>query len=115
MVDDKTGKPRGVVRIYEANGELFGKIESTINPAEAEKLCDLCPGERKNKPVIGLVIMRHMKKQNAEYAGGDIVDPDTGWVYRCKLRLAENGAKLELRGFIGLSLLGRTQVWSRQE
>lgn len=114
MVDDKTGKQRGVVRIYETDGELFGKIESAVDPATAAQICDLCPGDRKNKPVIGLVIMRHMKKQDTEYAGGDIVDPDTGWVYRCKLKLADKGAKLELRGYIGFSLLGRTQTWWRQ-
>lgn len=114
-IDDKTGKPRGVVRIYEVNGELFGKIVSTFDPAEAKQVCGLCTGDRKDKPVIGMVILRHMKKHDAEYAGGDIMDPDTGSVYRCKLRLGDNGAKLELRGFIGFSLLGRTQIWSRHE
>ncbi|HEY1206441.1 MAG TPA: DUF2147 domain-containing protein [Bryobacteraceae bacterium] len=113
-VDDKTGKPKGIVLIYEQNGEFFGKIESSIDPKDANKICDLCKDERKNKPVTGMVVMRHMKRDGDEYGGGDILDPDNGKVYRCKAKLAEGGKKLIVRGYIGISLLGRSQTWTRE-
>jgi uncharacterized protein (DUF2147 family) len=53
--------------------------------------------------------------KDGEYSGGDILDPDSGAVYRCKLRLDQNGSRLIVRGYIGFSLLGRTQIWQRQE
>lgn len=112
-IDDKTGKPRGTVRIYEQDGEFFGKIESSLDPKDATDVCDKCGDERKNKPIIGLVIMRRMKKKGDEYSGGDILDPDTGTIYRCKFRILDGGRKLSLRGFVGVSLLGRSQVWVR--
>jgi uncharacterized protein (DUF2147 family) len=114
-VDDKTGKTRGCVRIYESNGEIFGRIESSVDPKDAREKCDKCSDERKNQPLIGLVILRSMKRNGGEYAGGDILDPETGIVYRCKLRMVEAGRKLVLRGYIGASLFGRSQVWIREE
>lgn len=114
-IDDKTGRPRGVVRIYEQHGELFGKIVSSVSPEEAKQVCEKCSGERKNQPVIGMVILTGMKKNGDEYSGGEILDPDTGWVYRCKMRLADGGKKLILRGYMGLSLLGRSQTWLREQ
>jgi len=113
-VDDKTGKPRGIVLIYEQDGQFFGKIERSLDPKEANQICDQCKDERKNKPVTGMVILRHLKRNGDEYGGGDILDPDNGSVYRCKAKLAEDGNKLVLRGFIGISLLGRSQTWTRE-
>jgi uncharacterized protein (DUF2147 family) len=114
-IDDKTGKARGSVRVYESNGEIFGRIESSVDPKDAREKCDKCSDERKDQPVIGLVILRGMKKNGEEYAGGDILDPETGVVYRCKLRMAEAGRKLVLRGYIGAPLFGRSQIWIREE
>ena len=113
-IDDKTGKPRGTVRIFARDGEFFGKIESSLDPKDATEVCDKCTDERKNKPIIGLVIMRRMKKKGDEYSGGDILDPDTGTVYRCKFRIMEGGRKLSLRGYVAISLLGRSQIWIRE-
>ncbi len=113
--DDYTHKPRGLVRLYEQNGELFGRIEASFDPAEAKEVCDRCAGERKNKPVIGLVVMRNMKKSAAnEYSGGDILDPDTGQIYRCRITVDGDGRRLTVRGYVGIALLGRSQVWFRQ-
>ncbi len=112
-MDDKTGKPRGTVRLYLEGGEVFGKIESSFDPNNATDLCGLCPGDRKNKPIIGLVILRRMKKASGEWTGGDILDPDTGQLYRCKFKITENGSRMVLRGYVGISLLGRSQVWTR--
>ena len=114
-IDDKTGKPRGIVLIYEQNGQFFGKVEAAIDPKDANQICDLCKDERKNKPVTGMVILRHLKPDGEAYSGGDILDPDNGSVYRCKAHLTEGGKKLILRGFIGISLLGRSQTWLRME
>lgn len=113
--DDKTHQFRGTVRVYEQSGELFARIESAVNPKEAANVCDLCPGDRKNKPILGLIIMRGMRRHGDEYSGGEILDPDTGSIYRCKLKVVDDARKLILRGYIGLALLGRSQVWLRQE
>jgi uncharacterized protein (DUF2147 family) len=114
-VDDVTHKPRGLIRLYEENGEIFGRVEASLDPKEAGEICGKCDGERKNKPVVGMVVMRHMKKHGDEYSGGDILDPDTGWVYRCRLWLQEGGKVLLVRGFLGFSLMGRSQIWYRAE
>jgi uncharacterized protein (DUF2147 family) len=113
-IDDKTGTPKALVRIFERNGELFGKVEASLEGHKA-KICDLCKDDRKNQPMIGMEIIRHMKKSGDEYIGGDILDPETGKVYRCKFRTEEGGKKLDVRGFLGISLLGRTQTWIRQD
>jgi len=112
--DDKTGQPRAIVRIYEDKGKLFGKIETSLNPARANRICDLCKDERKNQRVVGMVIIRGLTKHGDEFSGGDILDPDNGTVYRCKLHVSEDGGKLTVRGFIGISLLGRSQTWTRE-
>lgn len=113
-IDDKTGQVRGTVKLYAEGDEVFGRIASSVNPKDATDVCDLCPGDRKNKPILGLVILRRMKQTGSEWGGGDILDPDTGFLYRCKFRMMENGAKMTLRGYLGVSLLGRSQIWIRQ-
>jgi uncharacterized protein (DUF2147 family) len=113
--DDKSGSARAIVRIYEQDGKLFGKIERSFTPGAERRVCDVCTAERKDQPIIGLIIIRNMKSSDGEYSGGDILDPDTGSVYRCKLHLDHDGARLVVRGFIGISLLGRTQYWQRQD
>ncbi|MDB6083964.1 MAG: signal peptide protein [Gammaproteobacteria bacterium] len=112
--DDKTGDARAIVRIYEQNGRLFGKIERSFTPGSEHRVCVLCSDERKNQPIIGLVVIRNIRQNGNEYAGGDILDPESGSIYRCKMHLEQNGTRLVLRGFIGFSLLGRTQTWQRQ-
>jgi len=112
--DDKTGQPRAIVRIYEQDGKFFGRIEQSFTPGAEHRVCTSCTDDRKNNPVIGLLIIRNMKSDGGEYAGGDILDPDSGSVYRCKMHLEQDGARLVLRGYIGFSLLGRSQTWQRQ-
>ena len=111
--DDKTGAARAIVRIYEHDGKLFGKIESSFTLGADHRVCGLCTDERKNHPIIGLIIIRNMKPADGEYAGGDILDPENGSVYRCKFHV-QDGARLLVRGYLGISLLGRTQTWQRQ-
>jgi uncharacterized protein (DUF2147 family) len=114
-IDDKTHQVRGLVRLYEKNGELFGRIQAIFDPKEAKERCDRCSGDRKDKPVLDMVIMWNMKKRGSEYTDGEILDPDTGQVYRCRIALEDGGRKLVVRGFVGIALLGRSQVWLRQE
>jgi uncharacterized protein (DUF2147 family) len=113
-VDDKTGMPRAMVRIYLQDGKYFGRIEQSFAPGAETRVCSVCTDERKNQPIIGLLIIRNVTLRDGEYGGGDILDPDTGSVYRCKFRLDKDGTVLVVRGFIGISLLGRTQTWQRQ-
>ena len=113
-VDDKTGAARAIVQIYEENGKLFGRIQQSFTPGVDTRVCRACSDDRKDKPILGLIVIRNMKAADGEWTGGDILDPDNGSVYRCKFHLEENGTRLVVRGFFGISLLGRTQVWQRQ-
>ncbi|MCW7537107.1 DUF2147 domain-containing protein [Aquabacterium sp. A7-Y] len=118
-IDDGTKKEKSLVRIQETNGVLNGKVEKILDPeAKPDAVCEKCSDERKDKPVAGLTIIRNVKK-NAEDAqlwdGGDILDPNNGKVYKVRLKPTEGGQKLEVRGYIGAPLLGRTQVWQRVE
>jgi hypothetical protein len=114
--DDKTGDLESIVVITEANGMLTGHIEKIYSPpAPSESpLCEVCSGALKNKPVVGMRIMWEMKKNGGEYTGGRLFHPREGKTYRGKVRLVDGGRKLEVRGFIGFSLLGRTQTWVRE-
>src|ERR1022692_1581590 len=109
-IDDKSGNARAIVKIYEQDGKLFGRIERSFTPGAENRVCEECTDERKNQPIIGLIIIRNIRSKDDEYAGGDILDPDTGTVYRCKFHLDQNGSHLIVRGYIGISLLGRSQT-----
>jgi uncharacterized protein (DUF2147 family) len=113
-VDDKTGMPRAIVRVYLQDGKYFGKIEQSFTPGAENRVCSVCTDERKNQPIIGLLIIRNVTLHDGEYGGGDILDPDSGSVYRCKFHLEQGGTVLVVRGYIGFSLLGRSQTWYRQ-
>jgi uncharacterized protein (DUF2147 family) len=110
---DSAGKPQGLIRIYQDHGLYFGKIEPTSADDKDSRRCVRCTDERKDQPVIGLVLIRNMRLEGDEYAGGDIVDPDTGRLYGCKFRLIGGGRKMIMRGFYGISLLGQSQTWQR--
>ena len=113
-IDDKTGQPRGIVRVYEEQGRYFARIERSLTPGEEGRKCSACTDERKDQPFIGLVLMRNVKLDNGEYGGGDILDPNTGAVYRCNFKLEDGGKTLVVRGYLGVSLFGRTQKWQRE-
>jgi uncharacterized protein (DUF2147 family) len=116
-IDDQSGKPKGLVRIREVNGQYEGKIEK-IFPAPGDDpvpKCERCDGARRNQPVLGLTFMWGLTKQGDEYQGGEILDPESGKIYRAKMKLVDGGKKLEVRGFLGVSLFGRSQTWLREE
>lgn len=113
--DDKTGALHGMVEITEEQGVLKGRILKSYDPLKPNPTCDLCEGERKGQPVLGMVFLWGLTKQGEEFKGGFILDPDNGKVYKAKVRVDEGGRKLLVRGFIGISLLGRTQTWVRED
>ena len=116
-IDDKSGKEKSLVRVTESNGQLQLTVEKLFREPgeEPNPLCDKCPGEKKNKPVIGMQIGSGLKKDGDVWSGGEILDPQNGKTYRCKVWLEDKGKKLNVRGFIGVSVLGRTQTWIREE
>jgi uncharacterized protein (DUF2147 family) len=112
-IDNKTGDPLGLIRIYEQRGLFFGRIEPASPSDDTSVKCTRCSDERKDQPVIGLVLIRNMRREGDEYVGGDILDPESGRIFGCKFHLVDGGVKLIMRGFIGLSLFGRSQTWLR--
>lgn len=111
-IDDQTGEAKSIIEIYEQGGKVYGKVIEILNPARKKGLCQDCSGEDKNKPILGLVVLKGLSKDGDEYNGGKILDPQTGKVYKCLITL-EQKDKLKVRGYIGFSLIGRTQYWTR--
>ena len=114
-VSDTTGKETSIVRIWKENDKLFGKVEVVL-PQEGQDpnpLCNKCQGKKKDQPITGMMILWDLTQNDEGWDGGYILDPDDGKSYNCKLRVVDNGNKLEVRGYIGFSLLGRTQTWQR--
>ncbi|SFC64478.1 DUF2147 domain-containing protein [Massilia yuzhufengensis] len=116
-IDDETGKPKSLVRITEENGILTGKIEKLFRPADQDQnpKCTSCEGARKDQPIIGMTILSGLKKDGNEYTGGEILDPAKGKTYKSKAQLKDNGSKLEVRGYIGAPMFGRSQTWVREQ
>ena len=116
-IDDRSGEAKGLIRIREINGKFEGKIDKIFpKPGDdpAPK-CEKCEGSLRNQPVLGLTFLWGFTKQGDEYQGGEILDPESGKIYQAKMKLIDGGKKLEVRGFIGFSLFGRSQTWIRQE
>ena len=118
-IDDDSKKEKSLVRISEAGGVFSGKIEKLLDPdTKPDAKCDKCTDERKDQPILGLPIIRNVKANGDDatlWDGGEILDPNNGKTYRVRLRPADGGKKLEVRGYIGAPLLGRTQTWHRVE
>lgn len=110
--DDETGEAKSIVHIYEEGGKVYGKVVEILNPAKKDKKCQNCKGADKDKPILGLVIIKGLTKDGDEYTDGDILDPNKGKLYSCTIKLDGND-KLKVRGYMGVSLLGRTQNWVR--
>ena len=110
-IDDETGKPKSIVEISkDSKGKYVGKIvQLLIKPENAN--CVKCKDDRKNKAILGLEIIRGMKKDGSEFEDGTITDPKTGKTYKCIIK--REGDKLNVRGYVGFSLIGRSQTWSK--
>jgi uncharacterized protein (DUF2147 family) len=116
-IDDRSGEAKGLIRIREINGTFEGKIDKIFPKSgdDPAPKCEKCEGSLRNHPVLGLTFLWGFTKQGDEYQGGEILDPESGKIYQAKMKLIDGGKKLEVRGFIGFSLFGRSQTWIRQE
>lgn len=117
-IDDETGKEKSLVRVSEAGGVFSGKIEKLLDPSRQDARCDKCTDERKDQPIAGMTIIKNVKQNAGDAAlwdGGEILDPNNGKTYKVRLKPADGGKKLEVRGYVGAPLLGRTQTWQRVE
>lgn len=110
--DDQTGDAKSIVEISEKGGKYQGKVVEILNPAKKKSKCEKCPGEDKGKPIEGLTIIKNLTKKGEEYTGGTIIDPQSGKEYKCSIK-NNGGDRLEVRGYVGISLIGRTQTWTK--
>ena len=117
-IDDDGKTEKSTVRITATNGVLSGKVEHITDPAKAEEKCTKCDDDRKDKPIVGMTIINDVKQDAEEsnvWAGGLILDPAKGSTYKVRLKVIDGGKKLEVRGYIGSPMFGRTQTWIRAE
>jgi uncharacterized protein (DUF2147 family) len=116
-IDDETKAEKSLVRISDTGGVYTGKIEKILSD-KPEATCTECSDERKGQPVQGMTIIRNVKASADDkglWDSGDILDPNNGKIYRVRLKPVDGGKKLEVRGYVGAPLLGRTQTWIRAE
>lgn len=114
-VDDSTGKVKSIVAIREENGKLYGTIEELFDPPVPHPTCYLCTGDLKDRPLVGLQILWDFVPDGTQWSGGQVLDPETGKIYRASLALEDGGKKLRLHGYFLVTLLGRTEHWLRAE
>lgn len=112
-IDSDTGKPKSIVEIRQsADGTLTGRIIELIDPSKPDPACDKCSDDRKGKPIDGMEIIRGMKAEGAgRYAGGTILKPDEGRIYKSKMELVEGGQQLRVSGCIAFAC--KAQTWLR--
>ena len=111
--DDETGRQKSEVLIYKENGKLYGKITKLLLPEDEGKKCVNCKGKNKDQPIEGMVIIKDLTLENDTWEDGTILDPKSGKVYDCYIGFQDSNT-LKVRGFLGFSLLGRTQIWKRK-
>jgi uncharacterized protein (DUF2147 family) len=115
-IDDDGKTEKSLVRISESNGVLTGIIEKVFDPAKQNAICDKCADDRKDKPILGMTIIRNVRQDADDktiWAGGEILDPNNGKTYKTRLKPVDGGKTMEMRGYI--AFLYRTQVWQRVE
>ena len=115
QVDERSGKAESWFKITEHSGVYDGTIVKIFfKPGEDQNpVCDKCEGADRGKPVMGLMLIKGMRRTGNHYEGGTITDPRDGSVYRALMELSPDGQKLEVRGYLGISLFGRSQTWNR--
>lgn len=112
--DDETGVKKSEVTIYWENNKLYGKITKLLLPEDQGKKCVECKGEDRGKPIEGMIIVRDLIYADDNFEDGTIMDPKSGKVYDCYI-VMEDDNTLRVRGFLGFSILGRTQIWERKK
>jgi uncharacterized protein (DUF2147 family) len=111
--DDETGKQKSEVLIYKEDGKLYGKITKLLLPEDQGKKCVNCKGANKDQPIEGMIIIKDLELEDDTWEEGTILDPKSGKVYDCYVDFEDTNT-LKVRGFLGFSLLGRTQIWKRK-
>ncbi len=117
-IDDDGKTEKSLVRIVNTGGVYSGKVEKVFDPAKQDAKCDKCEGAQQNQPVLGMTIIEGVKQDAEEsnlFDGGKILDPNNGKTYKVRLKPTDGGKKLDVRGYIGTPMLGRTQTWIRVE
>lgn len=118
-IDDVSGKPKSIIQVSVSSGRLYGRV-ARIYPGPGQDqnlLCTACKGSKHNQRIVGMTILENLKqnpKDPNEWVDGKILDPKTGKIYRCNLKVVAGGQRMTVRGYIGVSLFGRTQTWIRQ-
>ena len=114
-IDDESGNARSVVQLYKKGDKVFGRIVQLYRQPgeEADPLCDECEPPLNKQKVVGLEILSGLEQDDDEWSDGDILDPNNGKTYSCTIEVQDGGKKLKVRGYLGISLLGRTQYWHR--
>lgn len=110
--NEETGEIDSVIEVYKKQEKAFGKIIEIKNSERKNAVCDLCKDKNKNKPILGLNILNGLEKDGEEWSGGTILDPRNGNVYKCFIQLVQQD-KLKIRGYLGLSIFGKTAYWQR--
>ncbi|HLM52516.1 MAG TPA: DUF2147 domain-containing protein [Pseudoxanthomonas sp.] len=113
-IDDQTKQAKSIVEISRAaDGTYTGRIVELLRPSRPNPICDKCRDDRRNRPIIGMEIIRGMRKDGGSWSGGSILNPDEGKVYRSKMQLIDGGDKLEVSGCI--AVFCKSQIWIRQQ
>ena len=114
-VDDNDGEKTSILKMWEKNGKLYGKVVRLLAPETPNPVCSECRGKNRDKPIEGMTILWGVTERDGGewWEGGYILDPENGKVYRVKIRTIQGGSRLEVRGYLGVSLSGRTQIWER--
>lgn len=118
-IDDASGKPRAEIRINVVDGTAEGRVVRSLVAGESpDARCDKCSDARKGQPIVGMAILTGLRpdpNDPSRWSGGEILDPDSGTVYRARIELSPDGRVMQVRGFVGIALFGRTQVWQRAD
>lgn len=112
-IDDETDVKKSEIVLYRKGGKLYGRIERLLLAEDQGKLCVNCKGKEKNQPIEGLIILKGLEQEGDRWTNGEIMDPANGKTYDCTIKL-DDANTLNVRGFLGFSFLGRTQVWVRK-
>ena len=113
-ISDVDGKPNAVIEIREVDGEFVGTVAALFSASDSAAVCDQCSGERRGQRVLGIRMIWGMRPDGDEWSGGSILDPESGKIYRARMHLEDGGKRLVVRGYVGLPMFGRSQVWVRQ-
>lgn len=117
-IDDVTHKPKSIINIYQSGRAIYGRVVK-IYPRpgyDQNEVCSACKGSLHNQRIVGMVVMQGLVQDvnnPSEWSGGSILDPLNGKTYRCTIKVSNDNRTLNVRGYVGISMFGRTQTWIR--